>query len=215
MINITKQFINKVDCISEGMLSKNVTTCIGLSALFSGICIGYTLKKTTTNNNDSNHHSNKNGGLKCLIISILKSMKELKWRNNCTKIIHHYENGWSPVDAVRRTTLEVMKNAKHVQINDNEIDKFAQELIDNEQQKMFNDAIWDDEGWHYTQDVETKGSLTCQFLFVVDALNFCFWPTSNLEYEQLATGLRDTILKDNTAFDAEKLKVVTNGILQR
>lgn len=29
-----------------------------------------------------------------------------------------------------------------------------------------------------------------QYLLVVDALNFCFWPAEDLEYEQLATGVK-------------------------
>ena len=34
------------------------------------------------------------------------------------------------------------------------------------------------------------GPQTLQYLLVVDALNFCFWPDEDLEYEQLAKGLK-------------------------
>lgn len=34
------------------------------------------------------------------------------------------------------------------------------------------------------------GPLTAQYLLVVDALNFCFWPDGELEYEHLAGGLK-------------------------
>ena len=34
------------------------------------------------------------------------------------------------------------------------------------------------------------GPLTAQYLLVIDTLNFCFWPESGLEYEQLARGLK-------------------------
>lgn len=31
---------------------------------------------------------------------------------------------------------------------------------------------------------------TAQYLLVLDALNFCFWPQPGLEYEHLARGLK-------------------------
>jgi hypothetical protein len=34
------------------------------------------------------------------------------------------------------------------------------------------------------------GPLTVQYLLVVDALNFCFWPDGELEYEHLAGGIK-------------------------
>ena len=44
--------------------------------------------------------------------------------------------------------------------------------------------VWSDaEGWHYCKDVVDGGGLTCQYIFVMDALNFCFWPTPELEYD--------------------------------
>ncbi len=36
------------------------------------------------------------------------------------------------------------------------------------------------------------GPLTVQYLLVVDALNFCFWPEPGLEYEHLARGVKVT-----------------------
>lgn len=32
--------------------------------------------------------------------------------------------------------------------------------------------------------------LTAQYLLVVDAINFCFWPDADLEYEHIAKGLK-------------------------
>jgi hypothetical protein len=32
--------------------------------------------------------------------------------------------------------------------------------------------------------------LTVQYLMVVDALNFCFWPDPELEYQQLSLGVK-------------------------
>ena len=35
---------------------------------------------------------------------------------------------------------------------------------------------WNHGEVHYFADVETDGPWTCQYVFVLDALNFCFWP---------------------------------------
>lgn len=54
---------------------------------------------------------------------------------------------------------------------------------------------------------------TAQYLLVLDALNFCFWPTPGFEYAQLATHLRDVLQADARAFDADRLAVVTADVL--
>ena len=35
-----------------------------------------------------------------------------------------------------------------------------------------------------------RGALTAQYILVVDALNFCFWPEADLEYDNLARGIK-------------------------
>ena len=72
---------------------------------------------------------------------------------------------------------------------------------------------WDESGWHYQADASVAGPLTCQYILVLDALNFCFWPTPGLEYEHLARGLKRVLEKDQHAFDAERLAVVTPEIV--
>ena len=39
-----------------------------------------------------------------------------------------------------------------------------------------------------------RGSLTAQYILVLDALNFCFWPQENLQYGNLARGLKVSLL---------------------
>ncbi len=45
---------------------------------------------------------------------------------------------------------------------------------------------WVFEGIHYFDN----GLPTVQYLFVLDALNFCFWPDKDLSYDHLAFGLK-------------------------
>ena len=37
---------------------------------------------------------------------------------------------------------------------------------------------WDASEWHYTADATTGATLTIQYIFVLDAMNFCFWPST-------------------------------------
>ncbi|RHY66321.1 hypothetical protein DYB38_007839 [Aphanomyces astaci] len=46
------------------------------------------------------------------------------------------------------------------------------------QKDSIHDQIaWDFGDVHYFADAKDGGPLTCQYVFVLDALNFCFWPT--------------------------------------
>eukprot|EP01031_Cornospumella_fuschlensis_P028814 gene28814-34782_t len=73
---------------------------------------------------------------------------------------------------------------------------------------------WDVAGWHYNDDISEGGELTSQYIMVVDALNFCFWPCEGLEYEHLAIGLKKALQRDKTAFDAHNLMAVTENTLR-
>lgn len=72
---------------------------------------------------------------------------------------------------------------------------------------------WDEAGWHYCADAATGGPLTCQYIFVLDALNFCFWCTKDYEYDTLATSLTRVLTADPHAFDAERLVAVDAATL--
>ncbi|XP_020518173.1 UPF0553 protein isoform X2 [Amborella trichopoda] len=61
---------------------------------------------------------------------------------------------------------------------------------------------WDFERIHYFDG----GPLTVQYLFVLDALNFCFWPDEELNYDNLALGLNMALQKDKSALDADRLQ---------
>jgi hypothetical protein len=43
-------------------------------------------------------------------------------------------------------------------------------------------VTWDSGDFHFFADVNVDGPLTCQYVFVMDALNFCFWPTEQYAY---------------------------------
>lgn len=52
-------------------------------------------------------------------------------------------------------------------------------------------------------------------MLVLDALNFCFWPDKDLNYDDLALGLKKAIQMDNSALDADRLQKYTGSELQK
>ncbi|CAI5524847.1 unnamed protein product [Closterium sp. Naga37s-1] len=60
---------------------------------------------------------------------------------------------------------------------------------------------WNFDGVHFTDG----GPLTVQYLLLLDALNFCFWPDPSLHYEHLASGLRAAVHRDPTSIDAARI----------
>ena len=94
-----------------------------------------------------------------------------------------------PLSQIIETCTEVAVNAKSVFIDNDAIKVLAGELCKNA--ISYRDGVvWDSCGWHYSADAAVFGPLTCQYIFVMDALNFCFWPTKGMEYDDLAVCLR-------------------------
>lgn len=102
----------------------------------------------------------------------------------------------NPLELVRQTTAWVMAQAQYVTIDDAAIQREAAKMAGAGERP----AKWEHD-YHYTDG----GPLTAQFLFVVDALNFCFWPDPTLEYEPLVRGLKGALDANPHAFDAGRL----------
>ncbi|KAG1691057.1 hypothetical protein DVH05_027338 [Phytophthora capsici] len=115
-----------------------------------------------------------------------------------------------PTTLVRKSTARVVQRATHVSIDASAVKQLAAKLGDKLSRDEQGVVTWDSGDFHYFEDVELDGPLTCQYVFVLDALNFCFWPTENMEYEHLARGLKTALLSDPHALDANKLATVTN-----
>ena len=97
----------------------------------------------------------------------------------------------NPMAQVRRSCGIVAEQMTHVEINEDSIAVVAEEMSRGASFREVIDGVkWDASGWHYCTDTETSGPLTCQYIFVLDALNFCFWPSDGLEYDTLAISLK-------------------------
>ncbi|KAL2531792.1 Queuosine salvage protein [Abeliophyllum distichum] len=110
------------------------------------------------------------------------------------------------MEEVRSTSAWVASHASHVIVDSSGIEKVAGSMKD-----AIPKVEWDFEGIHYFDN----GPLTVQYLFVLDALNFCFWPDKDLSYDHLASGLKEALQNDKSAFDADKLQMYSGPELRK
>lgn len=111
----------------------------------------------------------------------------------------------SAMEEVRATSAWVASRSSHVKVDLSELEKVVDKL-----QGSIPKVEWDFEGIHYFDN----GPLTVQYLFVLDALNFCFWPDKDLNYDCLASGLKDALQNDKSALDSDRLQNYTGPQLR-
>lgn len=104
------------------------------------------------------------------------------------------------MDDVKATSAWVATRSTHVFVDSSGLGKIVDEI-----QGSIPKVEWDFEGIHYFDN----GPLTVQYIFVLDALNFCFWPDKDLNYDTLASGLKVALQNDKSAFDADRLQSYT------
>lgn len=91
----------------------------------------------------------------------------------------------------------VVEHAEHVVIDTDTLGRCAHELA---QQPL--NIVWD--GWHFRDGT----ARTVQYLFVLDCLNFCFWPEPRWRYRghdgyvALAMALKDAVMRGDRILDA-------------
>ncbi|KAL2528354.1 Queuosine salvage protein [Forsythia ovata] len=110
------------------------------------------------------------------------------------------------MEEVRASSAWVASHSSHVTVDSSGIEKLAETMKDS-----IPKVEWDFEGIHYFDN----GPLTVQYLFVLDALNFCFWPDKELSYDNLASGLKEALQTDKSAFDADRLQKYTGPELRK
>lgn len=109
------------------------------------------------------------------------------------------------MDDVRETSAWVATHSSHVLVDSSGIEKVVENI-----KGSIPRVEWDYEGIHYFDN----GPLSVQYLFVLDALNFCFWPDKDLSYDHLALGLKAALQNDKSAFDADRLQKYTGPELR-
>jgi hypothetical protein len=121
------------------------------------------------------------------------------------------------VESVRATCSFVMQHAQSVHVVESAISEliFDSSKFPSDVHDALSKVQWDSCGWHFNGDASCCGDMTAQYILVLDALNFCFWPCPGLEYEHLAIGLKRVLEQDPTAFSAKKLIDVDEQTLHK
>jgi hypothetical protein len=131
----------------------------------------------------------------------------------------------NPCNLVRSSCLAVSSSSTSsliCKIDETNLDKFVLSLssssiecVGKDDDDIKNELVhWDQSGWHLSPQI-TSDHACAQYCLVLDALNFCFWPTNGFEYDHLACGLRDAYLSDNHCFDADRLSCCDEETLKR
>uniref|UniRef100_A0A7S3VJW6 Queuosine 5'-phosphate N-glycosylase/hydrolase n=1 Tax=Dunaliella tertiolecta TaxID=3047 RepID=A0A7S3VJW6_DUNTE len=103
---------------------------------------------------------------------------------------------------VRESARYVCSQSRHVTVVGEGISRVVAGLTDEELRKLSSPASFDAD-LHFVD--ETSEALTVQYLLVVDALNFCFWPDPELEYAQLSLGIKRALQQDPRVLDSSRL----------
>ena len=115
----------------------------------------------------------------------------------------------NPCEAVRRSCQRVVAGSRHVSIDSEAVSRLARDVVQRSDQ-VLRVCDWNTE-WHFHREADPV--LTTQYLFVLDALNFCFWPSPGFEYEDLARGLKRVVESNPQSLDADRLECLDTETL--
>eukprot|EP01083_Nonionella_stella_P091494 255835_1 len=117
------------------------------------------------------------------------------------------------LENVRKTCAFVSNSSKHVSVN---YQKISEEIESNLELYSVppnpTPAQWARD-CHFCDPARPE--LTARYVFVLDALNFCFWPCVGFEYDDLARALRDVLVSDSNAFDSHALSRLDRKTLSK
>jgi hypothetical protein len=120
--------------------------------------------------------------------------------------------------AVRESTAWVCKGARHVSLNAEALKALAGEMAKDHKLQLEGASGGEQGGVGGGEAIHYSGSeaTMVQYLFVLDALNFCFWPSEGKwEYEDLSTALKRAVEADAAALSAESLANMSEETLCR
>lgn len=114
-------------------------------------------------------------------------------------------SGQTCLEDVRESTKNVLEGAKtkHVEID---FARMKEEVESNPDIYTVDHlpSEWSQD-YHFSDGTDD----TAQYILVLDALNFCFWPLPEYEYNHLASSLKKAFEEDRSRFSAAHLQKVT------
>ena len=99
----------------------------------------------------------------------------------------------NPCSKVRQTCQAVFSSCKRVKINQNKVNEF----IENLRKMPLKYEPWS--MWHLDDPKQYSVEQITAYCFVVDAMNFCFWPNNQsgkFEYDSMTRNLEKVLIKD-------------------
>lgn len=108
----------------------------------------------------------------------------------------------NPCEHVKAAATFVMTHATEVQIDEAALSKFVSEL----KAKAITYQPWSES--HFPPE-STDFETLLRYIFVIDTLNFCFWPNSPFEYCDLAKNLHNTLVHNSDFFCIDSLCAMT------
>ncbi len=111
----------------------------------------------------------------------------------------------NPCEYVKNSCKKIISKLENVKINREKILEFTKEIIDGK--KQLKSTNWSES--HFSpEEVEFENFL--RYIFIIDTLNFCFWPNPPFEYNNLAKNLYETLKKNPNFFELDNLINVTS-----
>ena len=106
----------------------------------------------------------------------------------------------NPCTYVKESTLKIIPYMEHVKVDKNNLQKFITDLLNNENALKY-------PKWSETHFDSTSVPLETllRYIFVIDTLNYCFWPNEGFEYFSLAKNLYETLKMNENFFEVENL----------
>jgi len=113
---------------------------------------------------------------------------------------------------VRDSCALVMSQAEHVSVNQAKLCEFADTLAA-DFAKGYKYIEFDEYDCHY-QQFKTEADIV-EYIFVLDTLNFCFWPsTVEFEYDNLAEGIKTMLLNHPSSLKPANLINIDRDFLK-
>lgn len=121
----------------------------------------------------------------------------------------------NPCQKVRDTCTKVVSLQKYVKLNIDKIDSFLTQLCEKIETSGLAYDKWSD--WHVDNPKQYNCEQISAYCFVVDAMNFCFWPENPsgvFEYDSMTRNLEKILIKDPQFFTVERLLQVDEAFLR-
>ncbi len=110
----------------------------------------------------------------------------------------------NPCTYVKESTSKIISKMEHVKIDEETLKNFVSNLLKDKNALKF--PKWSES--HFDANSVPFETLL-RYIFVIDTLNYCFWPNHGYEYYSLAKNLYKTLKEKKGFFEIENLSKMT------